>query len=119
MSLTVNTRTYNANRVNPDTVEYVGASNTLSVKDTVTLKRTAPKVGVTTPVARATARITRTVVKNSTTGETGDLIFDVNLSCPTGPSMTQTMIDDRLADLAAWLNTADSKSLFGSLKINF
>jgi len=120
MALTINTRTYSANRVNPDSIDYAGAAQTLNVKDSFQCKRVYPKPSSNgSGVARPSVKLTRTEVINATTGETGDLIFTVSASIPNGPAVTTTMVNNRLADLAAWIDSADAQSLFNTLKISF
>lgn len=113
-----NTRTYTLDRYNsPDNVSYVGPANTISVKDILSLSRTFPKpVSDNRGVGKPYVKRTKTVVVNPTTGETKDLIVYFGGSVPVGTSDAE--IDAVLADYAAWVNTADAKSLFKSLDIN-
>lgn len=113
-----NTRTYNLDRYNsPDSVSYTGATHTPATKDQLTLSRTYPKPqkdfhGVSKPYFKRL----KTVVVNATTGEKQDLILYVGGSVPVGTPTAD--VDGALADLAAWINTADSKALFNALDIN-
>lgn len=43
MTITVSTKTYAADRVNPDSVVYAGPANTFALKDTIEYKRIMPK----------------------------------------------------------------------------
>lgn len=43
MTLTVSTKTYAADRQNPDSTVYAGPANTFSIKDQIEFKRIAPK----------------------------------------------------------------------------
>jgi len=113
-----NTRTYSLDRYNsPDSVSYAGSANGPSAKDVFTLSRTFPKpqkdtLGVAKPFFKSTS----TVVVNAVTGQKQDLIITIGGSVPVGTPSAD--IDNRLADLAAWINTADAKALFKSLDIN-
>lgn len=113
-----NTRTYNLDRYNsPDSVSYAGTNHTPAAKDLLTASRTYPKpqkdfAGVGKPLFK----FTKTVVVNATTGEKQDLIIYIGGSVPVGTPSAD--IDGVLADLAAWVNTADSKALFKALDIN-
>lgn len=113
-----NTRTYNVDRNNsPDSISYTGSGHTPANKDVLTLSRTYPKpqkdfLGVSKPYFKRL----KSVVVNSTTGEKQDLIVYVGASVPVGTPDAD--VDAALADLAAWINTADAKSLFKALDIN-
>lgn len=114
-----NTRTYSVDRVSPDAVSYAGPANTLTVKDVIDLKRIMPKPDTKSGflgVAKPLAKITKTVVINATTGQTADMIFNLSASIPVGTAGAD--VDATLADLAAWVNTTDSKALFKALDIN-
>lgn len=113
-----NTRTYNLDRYNsPDSVSYTSVSHTPASKDQLTLQRTYPKqtkdfAGVGKPYFKQV----KTVVVNATTGEKQDLIVYIGGSVPVGTPSAD--VDGVLADLAAWVSTADAKALFKSLDIN-
>lgn len=113
-----NTRTYNLDRYNsPDSVSYTGASHTPATKDFITLARAYPKptkdfAGVAKPMFK----LTKSVVVNSVTGEKADMIFTIGASVPVGTPAAD--VEGVLADLAAWVNTADSKALFKALDVN-
>lgn len=113
-----NTRTYSLDRYNsPDSVSYSGASHTPATKDQLTLSRTYPKVsGSFLGVAKPYFKQVKTVVVNATTGEKQDLIVYIGGSVPVGTPADD--VDGVLADMAAWINTADAKSLFKALDIN-
>lgn len=113
-----NTRTYNLDRYNsPDSVAYAGASHTPAVKDLLTLSRTYPKTsGSFLGVAKPYFKQVKTVTVNATTGEKQDAIVYIGGSIPVGTPSAD--VDAMLADVAAWVNTADSKSLFKALDIN-
>lgn len=113
-----NTRTYTLDRYNsPDSASYVGSTHSPAAKDQLTLSRTYPKhtkddLGVAKPYAK----YTKSVVVNAVTGEKRDVILYIGGSVPVGADSTS--VDGMLADLAAWINTADAKSLVKSLDIN-
>lgn len=113
-----NTRTYALDRYNnPDSVSYAGSSHTPSAKDVLTLARTYPKpVKDFAGVAKPYFKQVKTVTVNATTGEKQDLIVYIGGSVPVGTPSAD--VDGVLADLAAWINTTDAKSLFKALDIN-
>lgn len=113
----INTRTYSPDRITPDAVAYVGANHTLTANDKFEMKRTYPRpTGSFKGVGKPVAKMTKTVVINSTTGETAPLIVQFSGSVPVGTPSAD--VDAALADFAAWVDTADAKALFKSLDIN-
>lgn len=113
-----NTRTYALDRYNnADSVSYAGTGHTPASKNQLTLSRTYPKpTKENEGVAKPYFKQVKTVVVNATTGEKKDLIVYVGGSVPVGTSSTD--VNGCLADIAAWINTADAQSLFNSLDIN-
>lgn len=113
-----NTRTYNLDRYNsPDSVSYAGSAHAVAAKDLLTLSRTYPKTTKDfAGVAKPYFKQVKTVVVNATTGEKQDLIMYVGGSIPVGTLAAD--VDGCLADIAAWINTADAKALFKSLDVN-
>jgi hypothetical protein len=113
----LNTRTYTLDRSNPDANSYVGPDHSFSSKDRLELKRVYPKPVKDFPgVARPTAKLTKSVVPNATTGERQDAIVSITGSLPVG--MTEAEIDGMLADAAAFLASTEGKALFKQLAIN-
>jgi len=113
----INTRTYNVDRTLPDAVSYAGPANSLTITDKFEMKRVFPKVsGTFRGVAKPSAKLTKTVVINSTTGETANAIFEFSGSLPVG--MAAADIDSGLADFASWLASSDAKALAKVLDIN-
>lgn len=113
----INTRTYNVDRTLPDAVTYAGPAHTLTLLDKFEMKRVLPKSsGTFRGVAKPTAKMTKTVVINSTTGETANAIFEFSCSLPVG--MLAADIDAGLADFASWLASNDAKALAKLLDIN-
>jgi len=113
-----NTRTYTLDRYNnADSVSYVGTGHTPAAKNQLTLSRTYPKPTKDNDgVAKPYFKQVKTVVVNATTGEKKDAIVYVGGSIPVGA--TSTDVNSMLADVAAWVNTADAQSLFNALDIN-
>lgn len=102
MSLTISTKTYTEYRTNPDAIAYAGPNNTVSVKDTLELKRTFPKPTSTfAGVGRPNAKFVRTVTLAD--GSTADAIVSLSASIPVGMA---------LADVKGMI--ADGVSFFGS-----
>lgn len=118
MAITYNTRSYTEYRNSPDSIAYAGPAHTLTLKDNLSCARVLPKPTSTfAGVARPSLKQVKTVVVNATTGETADMIYTVSASIPVGAPSAD--IDAIHADLAAFINSADCKSLFKSLKLNF
>lgn len=115
---TINTRTYNLDRVNsPDSMSYAGPNHSVSAKDIFTLARVAPKPTKDfAGVAKPSVKRVKTSTINATTGEKAELIFNLGASVPVGTPDAD--VDAALADLVSWLATNDAKSLFKSSKIN-
>jgi hypothetical protein len=116
MSLTVNAKSYDFDsQRTPDSVRYNGPSQTLSVKDHVDLKRTAPKPTATfCGVGRGNAKLTRTTTDG--TDPIGDGILEIALSVPRDSARAEqeALIDD----MAAWLATAAAKAALLDHDIN-
>lgn len=116
MALTINTRSYVQDRVNPDSVAYAGPAHSLTTTDTFVMSRVYPKPnGAFKGVAKPSAKMTKTLVINSTTGETANSIISLSGSIPVGTAAAD--IDVLLADLASFLASNDAKSLFKTLDI--
>lgn len=112
-----NTRTYNADSITADKVIYAGPAHTFTTADLLQLARVYPKPTKDfAGVARPQIKRTKSVVTNATTGERHNAIVDISGSLPVG--MADADIDAMLADIAAWINTADAKALFKSLDVN-
>lgn len=117
MSLTISTKTYSADRIQPDNVRYVGPANSVSIKDYFILGRTAPKPTSTfSGVSRFFAKNQATVEVNSATGETAVASGNLELSLPVG--MTDTAIDSLLADMASFLGSTAGKDAVKKALIN-
>ncbi len=118
MSLTINAKAYAADMATgPNSMTYTGPNHTLSVKDVVTLKRTAPKPTATfAGVARSECKMTRTLVLNGVATQHGDAIFSLTTSVPVGAAAAD--VEAMLDDLAAWFATAAASDLVQKLDIN-
>lgn len=118
MSLTFNTKTYNADSFQKDIVGYVGAAKTVSVKDDVALKRTAPKLtSVFSGVGRTQAKLSRTLTLTGALTPTGDAIISIDVSVPVGYAAAD--VDALLNDFGAFLSSASFKSHVKSQQISF
>jgi hypothetical protein len=110
MTITVNTKAYNADgSVNANTVLYTGPNATYSLKDALLLARTAPKPTADFPgMAKARAKFTRTV--EYSTGNFADAIVEVNVSVPVG--MSEAAIDSIRDDMGDFLISSNGDDLF-------
>lgn len=112
----LNTRTYTQDRVNPDSVRYVGPANTLTISDTFEMKRVYPKpTSSFAGVARPTAKRVKTVVLNGVAADTAEAILMVSGSMPVG--VADADVTALLADVAAFLGSPEAASLFKKLMV--
>lgn len=118
MSLTFNTKTFNADSYQKDTVGYIGAAKTVTVKDDLVLKRTAPKASaVFSGVGRTQAKLTRTLTLTAAKTATGDAICDISVSVPVGYASAD--VDALLNDMGALLSSASFKTHVKSQQVTF
>lgn len=118
MSLTVNTGTYNQDSFQKDSVGYIGAAKTVSIKDDVKLQRTPPKAtAVFSGLGRTSAKLTRTLTLTGALTPTGDAIVEVSVAVPVG--FTAANIDTLLNDMGAFLSSASFKLHVKSQQIVF
>lgn len=118
MSLTFNTKTYAADSFQQNIVGYVGAAKTVSVKDDLALKRTAPKgTTVFSGLGRTQAKMTRTLTLTGALTPTGDAILSIDVSVPVG--IASADVDALLNDMGAFLSSASFKTHVKSQQINF
>lgn len=118
MSITLNTNVYSFDSsISKDKVQYTGPDHTFSVKDSLTMGRTAPKPTATfNGVARSEFKRTKTVVINATTGETAEAIITVTSSLPVG--MLVADADDLRDDVGDFIISAEGKLLQWNHDIN-
>lgn len=118
MSVILSTKSYNQDRIAPDSIAYAGPANTLSTTDVLELKRVYPKpVKGFAGVAKPQAKITRTVTLADAT--TAEAILTISASLPVGiaDADVTSMIADASSLLA--LETAGTTSLFKKLDITY
>jgi hypothetical protein len=117
LSLSINTKTYNADSFQKDIVAYTGPNNTLTTKDRIVLARTAPKPSAEfSGVGRAMAKLTRTLSLTGALTPTGDAILDVQSQVPVG--FTAADVDTLCADMGAWIASTQFKNLLKQQLIN-
>lgn len=118
MALTINAKTYTADSFQQNAVGYIGTSKTVSVKDDVVLRRTAPKAtSVFSGVGRTSAKMTRTLTLTGAATTSGDAICEVAVSVPVG--FTAADIDAILNDMGAFLASASFKTHVKSQQVNY
>lgn len=118
MSLTFNTKTFTEDASGPTAYSYAGPAHTLSVKDYLTLKRTAPKpTSVFSGVGRTSAKLSRTATLTGSLTPTGDAIIEVSVSVPVG--MAGADVDSLLNDMGALVSGADMKTHVKQQKIAY
>jgi hypothetical protein len=118
MSLTWNTKVFTADQYGVNAVGYVGTTKTLSVKDDLLLKRTAPKPTASfSGVGRISAKLTRTLTITGALTPTGDAICEINVSIPVG--FAGADVDALLNDMGAGLSSSEFKTLVKNAKIAY
>ncbi|DAD50147.1 TPA_asm: coat protein [ssRNA phage Zoerhiza.4_18] len=118
MSLTINAKTYVADSFQKDIVGYVGPANTVSLKDTMKLARTAPKPSAAfSGVGRTQAKLTRTLSLTGALTSTADAIVDLQAQVPVGVASAD--VDAICADLSAYVGSAAFKSLLKQQLISY
>jgi hypothetical protein len=118
MSLTVNASTYAADSIGPNLVAYAGPAHTASVKDRLSLGRTAAKpTSVFSGVVRSEGKLTRTLTLTGALTTTGDAILEIRTSIPVGAA--SAAIDAMLNDMGAFLASASYKTIVKNSAINF
>lgn len=118
MSLTFNTKTYTADSYGTNAMGYVGPLKTVSVRDDLSLKRTAPKgTPVFSGVGRSQAKNTRTLALTGALTPTGEAILSIDVSVPVGAASAD--VDAMLNDLGAFLSSATFKSLVNKQTIAY
>lgn len=116
MSLTFNSKEYVADSYQKDSVTYIGAAKTVTIKDDLKLARVAPKpVADFSGVGRASGKLTKTLTLTGAETPTGDLIINYEVSVPVGASSTD--VDNALADMAAFTALSAVGTLVKSQKI--
>lgn len=118
MSLTVNAKTFTADKIGPDTVGYLGPAHTQSVMDDIQLARVAPKpTAVFSGVGRTTAKLTRTLTLTGALTTSGNGIVSISCSIPVGAAGAD--IDGMLNDMGSYLSSASFKTLVKNQQINY
>lgn len=117
MALTVNAKTYNADVArSPDIMRYHGPGHNLSSNDFIDLGRTAPKP-TTDYAGKGRARFKLTRAATNGTLALGDIIVDLTISIPVGTQESE--MDAILADVGAWLVTANAETFFQDHDITY
>jgi hypothetical protein len=118
MSLTVNASTYSADSFKENEVQYAGPANTVSIKDKMSLKRTAPKpTSVFSGVGRTEAKLTRTKSLTGALTSSADLLAAVNFTVPVGAAAAD--IDALCNDMGAFVSSASFKLHVKNQQVNF
>jgi hypothetical protein len=101
MTITLNTKAYNADVASsPNSVPYLGPSNTFSVMDKLDLYRTMPKATKEfSGIARSRLKVSRTLTLTGALTATGPLTIDISMNVPVGAASAD--VDSALADVAA------------------
>ena len=118
MPLTFNSKTYTADSYATNSVGYIGAAKTLTVRDDVTMRRTAPKATSTfSGLGRTWAKLIRTFTLNGALTPTSDASIEINAVIPVGYSPAD--VDALLNDAGALLSSATFKTHVKSQQITF
>lgn len=109
MPLTINTKTFTADATEKDAVTYVGPLSTVSVIDSVMLRRSRPKPTTTNSgVAKAFVKQMRTVTLTGALTPTSVASANVDVSIPVG--MSDTDVDTLCTDLGSYVSSANFKT---------
>lgn len=118
MSLTINAKTYTADSFGTNQVGYIGTLKTVTVKDDVSLKRTAPKpTSSFSGLGRTQAKMVRTLTLTGALTLSGDCTLDCQVSVPVG--FTAADVDAVLNDMGAFIASASFKAHVKSQQVNF
>lgn len=118
MSLSINSKTYTADSFKADLVGYIGTGKTLSIRDDVVLRRTAPKpTSVFSGVGRTTAKVVRTLALTDALTPTGDGSVEINVVLPVGVAGAD--VDALLNDFGAFLASATFKTHAKTQQVSF
>lgn len=118
MSLTINAKTYTADSYNQNSVGYIGAAKTLSVKDDVNLSRQGVQATANfSGLARTNATLKRTGTLTGALTPTGESSVSVLVQVAVGTSSTD--IDALLNDMGAFVASATFKTHVKSRQISF
>lgn len=118
MSLTINAKTYAGDSFEKNAVGYIGSLKTVSVKDDVVLRRTAPKAtDAFSGVGRTSAKMTRTLTLTGAKTTAWDSILEISMSVPVGFAAAD--VDAMLNDMGAFLASATFKTHVKSQQVNF
>lgn len=118
MSLTFNAKTYTADSFGTNAMGYIGAAKTASAKDDLVLRRSAAKPTADfSGLARANAKLTRTLTLTGAKTPTGDAIFDFGMAVPVGAASAD--VDAMCNDLGAYVSGAAFKTLVKNSQISY
>jgi hypothetical protein len=118
MALTVNAKTFTADKFSPDSVGYFGPAHTASVKDDIQVARVAAKpTTVFSGVARTSVKLTRTLTLTGALTPTGEAIVQISMSMPVGSAGAD--VDSMLNDLGSHLSSASGKLVAKNQQIVF
>lgn len=118
MALTINAKTYTADSFQQNTVGYIGSLKSVSAKDDVILRRTAPKAtSVFSGVGRVESKLTRTLALTGALTPTGDAIVSISVSVPVG--FASADVDALLNDMGSHLASASFKTLVKAQQISY
>lgn len=118
MSITFNTKTYSGDSFAVNSIGYVGAAKTASVKDDLLFSRSQPKPTDTfSGLSRTEAKLTRTLTLTGAKTTSGDGKVRVLVDVPVGYASAD--VDALLNDAGALVSGADFKAHVKAQKINF
>lgn len=113
--ITLNTKSYSQFRTQADVNQLAGPANSVSIKDTLTLRRQFPKVTKDSDgVGRPGVKVVKTLTLAN--GTKKDMIIDISGSVPAGAIEADVL--GVLDDTYDFLGTQDAKDLFTKLDIN-
>nr|URG16030.1 MAG: coat protein [Leviviridae sp.] len=115
MAITINTKSYAANKYQGNSVAYVGPNNSPLSQDKVFMSvNETPERADYSGDVRATVRFVRTLTLTGAKTPTGMAYVDVPVKIPRGAASAD--IDALLNDAGAFLSSADGKTFVKSQK---
>lgn len=118
MSLVFNAKTFSSDSFAINSIGYIGAGKTASVKDDLLLSRSAPKPTETfSGLSRTEAKLTRTLTLTGAKTTAGEGKVRIMVDVPVGYAGAD--VDALLNDMGAFLAGADFKTHVKSQKISY
>lgn len=118
MPLVINAKTYTADSIEKDAITYVGPASTVSVIDSMMLRRSRPKPTATNSgIAKAFVKAMQTVTLTGAVTPTSVVSANVDVAVPVG--MADAAVDAFCTDLGSYIASANFKTQVKKQTISF